>query len=201
MMNFGEWLKNKIIESGMNQADFADRLNIARSLVSMWVNDKRFPDNAELERDIKSLENENKKEIENLKKTQLDIDKKLSNLMRAVENGLDSILIKDRIVQFETRKKQIDEEMNALSQIRGIKVTKEKVIEEMKNWVDGFKNAETPLERKQFTKYIVKSALVKPDKSLVVKLRFDERSKSIGAGSGMSSLLLLLRNRRYIFRN
>ena len=123
--------------------------------------------------------------MERLKRVQIEIDKKLVNLTRAVEGGLDVPSLKDRITELNIRKSQIKEEINILSRKLEIRVTKEMVMEEMKRWVEGFKDAESPQEKKQFAKYIVHSVGLKPDKSIAVRLRGDERSKIIGAGSGI----------------
>jgi len=154
-----------------------------------------------IERDLKKLETENKKELERLEKTKIEIEKKLYNLTKAVEGGLDVDSLKNRIVELNFRKNQIEEEIQSLSQKPQKKITKEMVVKEMKKWVENFRDAENPLEKKQFVKYIVHSIGLKPDKSIAVRLRVDERSKMIGAGSPTYLFLLLLKNRRYIFRN
>jgi site-specific DNA recombinase len=139
--------------------------------------------------------------IKQYDKELLQVEKKIGNIRQAIEDGMYSRELKDRMEELELQKQTIIEE------IESIQRTKEKIAygeDEIQAQLASSRedlDDEDLAVRKNTAKIIISRIEANREKELKVYINTLQAYGLGGAGSPSYVFLLLLKNRRYVFRN
>lgn len=153
-----------------------------------------------IQRELNQLGNEIGKQLKKYESNLLEVERKLLNCMEAIENGIQSLTLKERIKDLENQKSFLNSEIIYLKNQNKM-VSIEEVKNELEALVADFENAADFQSKKQVAKILIEEVRVKEDKSLYFKLLGGNLCKTVGAGSLTTFVLHKKNSSEYIFVN